>query len=251
MRTPAPRPVIAPTVPALPTSVAAPTLAPLAPAPAPWQRPLDLVLTLALLPWILPLALVLALAVRFDSPGPAVFVQERLGQGGRRFKLYKLRSMRQDADEDAHRQRVARLLGEEGRGQAWGPAAADPRVTRLGRFLRRWGLDELPQFYNVLRGDMSLVGPRPALPYEAELWEPWHRQRLSARPGLTGLWQVEGRAAGGDRQAAVDFDGMVRLDLDYLRRRSLALDLSILARTPAALWRRRPADGLPQVRPFT
>ena len=212
---------------------------------------MDLALGLVLAPVLLPLVLALALAVRLDSPGPAFFVQERLGQGGRRFKLYKLRSMRQDADEDAHRQRVARLLGEAGRGQAWGPAAADPRVTRLGRFLRRWGLDELPQLYNVLRGDMSLVGPRPALPYEAELWEPWHRQRLSARPGLTGLWQVEGRAAGGGRQAAVDFDGMVRLDLDYLRRRSLTLDLSILARTPAALWRRRSAGGLPRARSIT
>lgn len=224
--------------------------------PAPWQRPLDLLGVLALAPVALPLVLLLALAVRLDSPGPAFFTQERLGCQGRRFRLYKLRSMWQDADQEAHRRRVADLLGEAGRGRAWLSPAADPRVTRLGRLLRRSGLDELPQLYNVLRGEMSLVGPRPALPYEAELWAPWHRRRLLVRPGLTGLWQVAGQGADGDAApgagpAAVDFDGMVRLDLDYLRRRSLLLDLRILARTPLALWRRRPAEAAPpsQARP--
>lgn len=207
------------------------------PGSAPWQRPLDIILTLALLPAALPLIALLALAVRLDSPGPAIFRQERLGVNGRRFALFKLRSMRADADEGVHRRRVDELLRLAGRGRPWRPPAEDPRVTRLGRFLRHSALDELPQLFNVLRGEMSLVGPRPALPYEAEQWASWHRRRLGVRPGLTGLWQVTGRDPA-DRKP-VDFDGMVRLDLDYIGRRSLALDLWILGMTPVAIWRRR------------
>ncbi len=108
------------------------------------------------------------------------------------------------------------------------------RVTRFGRFLRASNLDELPQLFNVLRGEMSLVGPRPALPYEVEVWEDWHHRRLAVLPGITGLWQ-------GDGLERVDFDGMVRLDLEYIRRQSLGLDLAILGRTPLALARRRGA----------
>jgi len=204
---------------------------------APWQRPLDIVLTLVFLPAALPLIALLALAVRLDSPGSAIFRQERLGVNGRRFWLFKLRSMRAEADEGEHRRRVDELLRPAGKGRPWLPPAEDPRVTRLGRFLRQSGLDELPQLFNVLRGEMSLVGPRPALPYEAERWAAWHRRRLGVRPGLTGLWQVTGRDPA-DR-SPVDFDGMVRLDLDYIGRRSLALDLWILGMTPVAIWRRR------------
>lgn len=211
-----------------------------APSSARWQRPLDLALTLAFLPLVLPLIILLALLVRLDSPGPAFFRQERLGRGGRRFAIWKLRSMRVGADEAAHRRRVVELLRPEGRGRPWRAPADDPRVTRLGRVLRLSALDELPQLANVLIGDMSLVGPRPALPYEAEQWSAWHHQRLLVRPGLTGLWQVAGRDPA-SRQAAVDFDGMVRLDLDYIRRRSLIVDLRILGLTPFAVWRRATA----------
>ena len=206
--------------------------------PAPWQRPLDLVITISLLPLAFPLIVLLALIVRLDSPGPAFFRQERLGRGGRSFVLFKLRSMRAGADEALHRRRVTGLLRPEGRGLPWQAPAHDSRVTRLGRLMRLSAVDELPQLVNVLKGEMSLVGPRPALPYEAEHWSVWHQQRLLVRPGLTGLWQVAGRDPA-SHQAAVDFDGMVRLDLDYIRRRSLALDLRILGMTPAAVWRRR------------
>jgi lipopolysaccharide/colanic/teichoic acid biosynthesis glycosyltransferase len=137
------------------------------------------------------------------------------------------------ADSGPHRRHVSRLLRGQARGQPWQAEADDGRVTRLGRLLRRSGLDELPQLYNVLRGDMSLVGPRPALPYEAELWAPWHHGRLAVRPGLTGPWQLAAC------RQAMDFDSMVRLDLEYIRRRSPWRYLTILARTPLALLRRR------------
>ncbi len=192
------------------------------------QRLLDLLLVVASLPLTLPIMLLAGLALRIDSPGPVLFRQARLGRGGRVFDMFKLRSMHLDADPDLHRRHVQRLIDPDRKGPAWQRMDADPRVTRVGRWLRASGLDELPQLFNVLAGQMSLVGPRPALPYEAELWQDWHHQRLAVRPGITGLWQVEGR----DR---VDFDGMVHLDLEYIRRRSLGLDLRLLARTPLAL----------------
>ena len=196
------------------------------------QRCLDLGLTLLALPLALPLIGLAALAVKLDSPGPAFFRQQRLGQAGRPFELVKLRTMRAESDPSLHRAHVRALLRSDAAPGTWRRLSADPRVTRVGAWLRATGIDELPQLGNVLRGEMSLVGPRPALPYEAELWQDWHRERLALRPGITGLWQVEGR----DR---VDFDGMVRMDLDYIRRRSIGLDLSLIARTPASLVTRR------------
>ena len=178
-----------------------------------------------------PVMAVIAFAVRWSSPGPILFRQQRIGRGGRPFMLFKFRSMDVAADEDEHRAYVSRLLrrpngahGTQTGARAWQPIAADRRVTRVGSFLRRSHLDELPQLLNILRGDMSLVGPRPPIPYEVELYEPWHMRRLSVLPGLTGLWQATG-------WGRLTFDEGVRLDVEYVDRRSFLLDVWILART--------------------
>lgn len=176
-----------------------------------------------------PIVALLALLVRLDSPGPAFLRQPRVGRDGVPFRMWKLRTMVADADPGYHQERVRRLIRGAGRGEpsAWLSSGDDPRLTRVGRALRAAGLDELPQLLNVLTGEMSLVGPRPALPYELPLWKEWHRGRLAVRPGITGLWQVSGRGT-------ADFDAMVRLDLEYIARRSLPRDVWILIRTPAA-----------------
>ena len=154
------------------------------------------------------------LLVRLSSPGPGVFRQTRVGQGGRPFTMYKFRTMRQ------------------GVGGLTVTANCDPRLTRTGKILRRWSLDELPQLVNVLRGEMSLVGPRPLPQRDYEMLEDWHRKRYLVLPGITGLWQVSGRSE-------LDFDDLVHLDFIYLERWSLALDLTILLKTvPAVLTRR-------------
>jgi exopolysaccharide biosynthesis polyprenyl glycosylphosphotransferase len=175
----------------------------------------------------LPLVAVVALAIRLDSPGPVLFRQRRVGRGGRPFELVKFRTMVQDAEE-----RLAELTD---RNEADGPLFKirdDPRVTRVGRVLRRLSLDELPQLWNVLRGEMSLVGPRPALPSEVAAWSEELHARLRVRPGITGMWQVGGRSE-------ASFDEYVRLDLYYVDNWSLWIDLAILAKTiPAVLARR-------------
>ena len=208
------------------------------------KRALDIGLSLAGLAVTAPLMLAIAAAIRADSPGPAVFRQQRLGLGGRPFTLFKFRTMKADADQDAHRAHVGQLLrasrhrapvttpGPSEGGHVWTPIRSDPRLTRIGPFLRRTHLDELPQLVNVLRGDMSLVGPRPPIWYERELYDDWHLRRLAVKPGLTGLWQVEG-------WGRLSFDEGVRLDLDYIDRRSLALDLRIILRTILQIVRRR------------
>ncbi len=158
-----------------------------------------------------------------------LFRQERVGRGGTRFYLLKFRSMRQDADRI-----VQELLAYN---EATGPLFKmrnDPRLTRVGRVLRRWSLDEWPQLWNVLKGEMSLVGPRPPLPREVEQYEPWHYRRLEVSPGITGLWQVSGRSE-------LSFDEMVMLDLYYIENWSLGLDLRILLRTIPAVFRGRGA----------
>ena len=188
------------------------------------KRALDVALAGLGLTVFAPLWALIALAIRLDSPGPVLFRQERVGRDESRFQVLKFRSMRQDADHIVHE-----LLPQN---EATGPLFKmrnDPRLTRVGRVLRRWSLDELPQLWNVLRGEMSIVGPRPPLPREVDQYEPWHRRRLEVAPGLTGLWQVSGRSE-------VPFHDMVRLDLQYIRNWSLALDLEILLRTiPAVL----------------
>jgi len=189
------------------------------------KRTLDVVLAGVGLVLFAPLWGLVALAIRLDSPGPILFRQERVGRGGAPFVLLKFRSMREDADRV-----VQELLALN---EAKGPIFKirnDPRMTRVGRFLRRWSVDELPQLWNVLRGDMSIVGPRPPLPREVAQYEPWQLRRLEAAPGLTGLWQVSGRSE-------LSFDEMVMLDLYYIENWSLALDLRILLRTLPAVCR--------------
>ncbi len=209
-------------------------------ARTPWvvevtKRALDIVGSALLLLIILPLLLTIAAAVRLTSPGAALFRQLRTGLGGRTFYLYKFRTMRVDTNDRVHLEYVKQFirgnaeknLGEKG--QPIYKLTGDPRITSLGRLLRRTSLDELPQLWNVLCGDMSLVGPRPPLPFEVECYDLWHRRRVfELKPGLTGLWQVRGRSR-------CSFDEMIRLDLQHAKPKSLALYLRCLIETPRAV----------------
>jgi exopolysaccharide biosynthesis polyprenyl glycosylphosphotransferase len=179
--------------------------------------------------------LFIAIAIKLTSRGPVLYRQERLGRYGRKFAFLKFRSMYVSCDDRLHRDYVKSFIADAsgchdpGSTQIPYKIVNDPRVTRVGRFLRKTSLDELPQFLNVLRGEMSLVGPRPALPYEVESYRIWHKTRLLAtKPGITGLWQVEGRSR-------VKFDEMVRMDLKYAKTWSLWLDIKILLQTPPAV----------------
>jgi lipopolysaccharide/colanic/teichoic acid biosynthesis glycosyltransferase len=198
------------------------------------KRALDLVISLTLLAILAPVFLVVALLVKLSSPGPVFFRQERVGQKMKRFRMLKFRTMRTDTDETLHYQFVSSFIRSGANADAASPSgffkiADDPRVTSLGRILRRTSLDELPQLWNVVRGEMSLVGPRPPLAYEVEQYQSWHRRRvLEAKPGLTGLWQVTGRSR-------TTFDEMVRLDLRYARSYSVWTDMKILLATPRAV----------------
>lgn len=202
------------------------------------KRALDVTLAVVALLLMLPLLCVIALAVRCTSPGPVLFRQERVGRHGATFTMLKFRTMQTDNDDAAHREYVKRLLTEEappdGGARGVYKLVRDPRLTRIGHVLRAASLDELPQLVNVLTGDMSLVGPRPALAWEVALYRPEHRRRLEVKPGLTGLWQVSGRSALTMRQA-------LDLDVEYVERRSLGLDLALLARTGPALFRKSTA----------
>ena len=183
------------------------------------KRALDLIVAVIGLIITLPIMLLIAIAIKIDSPGPVLFVQERIGKNGQPFKTYKFRSMVLQAE--ALREHFLPL------NEADGPLfkiREDPRATNVGRFLRRFSLDELPQFFNVVRGDMSLVGPRPALPSEVEDYEAWHRKRLEVTPGMTGLWQVSGRSD-------LSFDEMMLLDIYYVENWSPFVDISIMLRT--------------------
>jgi lipopolysaccharide/colanic/teichoic acid biosynthesis glycosyltransferase len=199
------------------------------------KRGIDIVGSLAALFFFSPIFAAVALAVKLTSKGPVLFKQERLGQHGKKFTVLKFRSMRTDCDAKIHQKYVEQFIAGQVDGKSGETARPvfkiqqDPRVTSVGRFIRKTSLDELPQFWNVLRGDMSLVGPRPSLDYEYRAYELWHRRRvLEIKPGITGLWQVEGRSR-------TRFDDMVRLDLKYARVWSVWLDLRILAQTPAAV----------------
>jgi lipopolysaccharide/colanic/teichoic acid biosynthesis glycosyltransferase len=196
------------------------------------KRVLDILGSAALLIGLSPLFVFAAALVKLTSRGPALFPQERIGAGGRPFRMMKFRTMQVNADPKIHQQYVENFIqsgAASGSGEKVFKIVNDPRITPIGHFLRRSSLDELPQFWNVLKGDMSLVGPRPPLPYEVARYKNWHRRRLfEARPGITGLWQVTGRSR-------TTFDEMVRLDLRYAKRYSLWTDLKILMATPRAV----------------
>ena len=199
------------------------------------KRVTDIVGSAALLVLASPLLIVVAVAIKLTSKGPVIFQQDRLGQFGARFKCLKFRTMYTDNDPKIHEEYCQRFIA----GRADGESASgkppvykitnDPRVTSIGKFLRKTSLDEVPQFWNVLSGKMSLVGPRPPVPYEYAVYDVWHRRRvLEVKPGVTGLWQVSGRSR-------MSFNDMVRLDLRYSQSWSLWLDLKILVATPRAV----------------
>ncbi len=195
------------------------------------KRVFDVLAAVTLLVLLAPLMLAVYLAVRATSPGGGIFRQTRLGAGGREFVLLKFRTMAARCDERAHRDYVHRMMaGELEPGDGIYKLAADPRVTRVGAFLRRTSIDELPQLVNVVRGEMSLVGPRPVLPWEADLFPHWARARFAVPPGLTGLWQVSGR------NRLTMLEGL-RLDIEYVARARPLYDLGILLRTVPALLR--------------
>jgi len=201
----------------------------------PVKRILDIAVALFLLIVFFPLWFLIAVAIKLTSPGPIFYIADTVGKDGRIFSFYKFRTMRAGNDESEHRQYLARFVEnnepytiirrEDGSEERIYKIVNDPRVTPIGRILRATGLDEAPQILNVLKGDMSMVGPRPPRPAEYEHYEEWHKQRLSVLPGITGLYQVTARSV-------VPFDEMVRIDLEYIRKRSLWLDLKIMLLTP-------------------
>jgi lipopolysaccharide/colanic/teichoic acid biosynthesis glycosyltransferase len=200
------------------------------------KRMIDITGSLFLLSLLSPVFLIIATAVKLTSRGPVLFRQKRIGEHGKSFTFLKFRSMHVNNDASKHKEYVLQLIKGQakkkpsnGNGSGVFKLTDDARITSVGKFLRRSSMDELPQLINVLRGEMSLVGPRPPLPYEVEAYEVWHRRRLlEAKPGITGLWQVHGRSR-------VDFDDMVRLDLRYARECSPWLDIKILLQTPKAV----------------
>jgi lipopolysaccharide/colanic/teichoic acid biosynthesis glycosyltransferase len=191
-----------------------------------WKRTLDWALIVLALPLWAPLMLAIGLAIKFLSPGPMLFKQERVGFRGRRFTCLKFRTMKCNADTTTHEQYLKQLA------QSQQPMtkldSADPRLIPGGAILRATGLDELPQLFNVLQGDMSLVGPRPCTTYEYATYHAWHLERFEALPGLTGLWQVSGKNK-------TTFEEMMLLDIHYARNQSLGLDVKIIFKTPLAL----------------
>ena len=201
------------------------------------KRTSDIVIASIVLILTSPIWLIIAVMIKRDSRGPVFFRQERVGMDGRIFLCLKFRTMLADADESVHREAYKQNIAGDSTANAgddekpvYGKVANDPRVTRVGRWLRRSSLDELPQLVNVLRGDMSVVGPRPPIPYEVHQYDIWHRKRLDMKPGITGLWQVSGRNR-------LTFEQMVKVDLFYIENWSIWLDLKIILLTIPALWR--------------
>lgn len=199
------------------------------------KRTVDFALSIVLLVIFAPMWLVLAFLIKMDSKGPVFFIQPAMGYKEKEFLLYKFRSMLPNSRQSEHFADVERNFhrgeptGSDSKGSIFKTALTDKsRITRVGRFLRRTSLDELPQIWNVFRGEMSFIGPRPALPHEARLYEDWQKQRFLVRPGLTGLYQVTARNR-------VPINDMIQLDLEYIRQQSLWLDFKILLRTPAAM----------------
>jgi lipopolysaccharide/colanic/teichoic acid biosynthesis glycosyltransferase len=216
------------------------------------KRIIDILATLVTLALLWPLLLAIAVLIRLDSPGPALFIQKRIGKEGRPFQIFKFRTMSHSLDDSAHRKfmqafvrgDIAKLAqfahrqrntfasrsestGRHTSGTVYKPFS-ESQVTRIGHILRKTSLDELPQLLNVLKGEMSLIGPRPNVPWEVEAYKTWHRDRLSVLPGITGLAQVSGRSA-------IDFDTIARYDIEYVRRVSLGLDLRIVIKTVSSV----------------
>ena len=211
------------------------------------KRLLDLVISSVALLILLPVMMIVALLIKLDSAGPILFKQKRIGARRRTenhhtywlnvtFQCYKFRTMVCNADPTLHKSYVRALINNDcdsmaqiqGSDTQLRKLAHDPRITRVGKILRKCSIDELPQFFNILKGDMSLVGPRPAIPYEVEMYKPWHYQRLNAQPGITGLWQVTARST-------ASFDEMIILDIQYIKRQSFWLDIAIILKTPFAV----------------
>ena len=188
------------------------------------KRALDIALCILALPVVLPVGLLCALAIRLESPGPILFAQQRTGQHGVRFPMFKFRTMVQNAEElKASLQHLNILPPPDFK------IPNDPRITRVGGFLRKTSLDELPQIINVIRGEMSIVGPRPTS-FAASTYDLWHSERLEVMPGITGLWQIKGRGT-------MTFDERLRLDIEYIERRSILLDLRLIAETALAVFK--------------
>ena len=199
---------------------------------------LDALITLPMFVLLLPFFIVIAVAIKLSSKGPVLYKAKAVGKNGKIFTMYKFRSMRANINSDIHKNYVTKLIkGEISNGDNNDQPLKitdDPRVTSIGKFLRKFSLDELPQLINVLKGDMSLVGPRPCLPYEYKVYRDWHKKRTCVRPGITGLWQVAGRSA-------VEFEDMILLDLYYIYNRSLAIDLNTLYETIFVVFGKRGA----------
>ena len=200
----------------------------------PLKRILDIAVAGILILLFAPLMLLISIGILVSSPGPIFYRPERVGKDGRLFRMLKFRSMQVVNIPDLHREYVQRLIKQNTEPRALGRSSVkligDPRITGMGKYLRRFSLDELPQFLNVLKGEMSIVGPRPSLAYEYEVYSEWHKKRLAALPGITGLWQVMAHNT-------VAFDDMVRLDLFYIQHMNLWLDLKIMLLTPVEMIR--------------
>jgi lipopolysaccharide/colanic/teichoic acid biosynthesis glycosyltransferase len=192
------------------------------------KRAMDLAIALGGILFLGPMMLIIALLIRLDSPGPALFSQTRVGQGGRPFRLFKFRSMKEKVDDSSHRAFMQAFVKGDIHKAPSGRIIFKPfdesQITRLGGFLRQSSLDELPQLLNVLKGEMSIVGPRPNVLWEVEAYEDWHMERLAVLPGITGLAQIHGRSG-------LDFDTIVKYDIEYVRNQSLKLDVQILLST--------------------
>ena len=189
------------------------------------KRVMDMAIVLLALPVVLPVMALCTLIIRLDSPGPALFVQERVGKDGHRFRMYKFRTMDYNLDDSAHRAFMRAFVNGNTGGNETNKTAFKPfkksQITQVGRILRKTSLDELPQIFNVLKGKMSLVGPRANVPWEVEEYRGWHKERLEVLPGLTGLAQVRGRSG-------ISFDSIVRCDIEYIEKQCLELDFKIL-----------------------
>lgn len=189
------------------------------------KRILDLVICTLILPFVLPIMILCAIAIYIDSPGKIIFIQERIGRGGRRFQMYKFRTIKNDFDKIASQEYMKAYVrgtieGDDESNETYKPIKGNS-ITRVGQILRKTSLDELPQIFNVFKGEMSIVGPRPNVPWEVEEYRPWHHERYEVTPGITGLAQVRGRSC-------IDFKSLVRFDIEYIENQSFWLDLKIL-----------------------